>query len=165
MDVITDERVGKGGILVKMYFDMQEKDKEKLQPLLVDLLNNRLLKEKGVVFGYGKINEPLERDGTFITSAIITILFDSIIPLANVVFSYAPAAIEVLKPEKEFALKSAELQSLLLDLSNVSIMYSRYILENVLKPEELQKIRQQLQNRAELGKKLLDSSKSNGEKK
>ena len=34
VDRTTDEKVAKGGVLAKLYFDMQNKDKEKLQPLL-----------------------------------------------------------------------------------------------------------------------------------
>ena len=43
-----------------------------------------------------------------------------------------------------------------MDLSQISVDYSKYILEKVLKPEELEKIKSQMENRAETGKKLLE---------
>ncbi len=166
VDLVTDEKVRNGGILVRFYFDVQDKDREKLQPLLIDLINNRLLKEKGVVYCYGKIDEPIERDGVFLTSAIVTALFDSLSPLFGVIFAYAPAGIEVLKPEHEFNLKVHELQSLLVDMSGVSINYSRYILEKVLSPQDVAEIKKQIENRIEVGKKAMgksDDAKATGE--
>ncbi len=162
VDIVTDEHVEQGGVLVRMYFDVQDKERDRLQPLLVDLINNRLLKEKGVVYCYGKINEPLERDGMFITSAVVTTLFKSLGPLVNVVFNYAPMAIELIKPEKEFHMKTSELQSVLLDLSSVSLTYSRYMLERIMKKEDLEAVRKQIENRIEVGKKAIEDSKKEG---
>ena len=122
---ITEETVKNGGLLIRLYFDMQDKDKDKRQPLLADLLNNRLLKEKGIVYGYGKIREPIESNGLFVTSAVITVLLKSISPAINIMFNYAPVAVEVLKPEKEACITASELQTILLDISNVSIVYSK----------------------------------------
>lgn len=155
VDQVTEEKIRNGGILARFYFDVQHKEKEKLQPALVDLVNNRLLKETGVVYGFGKIEEPIEKDGIFITSAVVTILFEGLAPLINVVFNYAPAGVEVLKPEKELHVRTPELQSLLIDLSNVSINYSKYILEKVLTPEEVRDIKKQLENRAAIGKEAM----------
>lgn len=157
VEIVTEEKIAKGGILVKFYFDMQHKDKEKLQPLLIDLINERLMKEHGVVYCYGSVEEPLEKDGTFITSAIVTILFDSFKPLIGVAFRYSPAGIEIMKPEGSMTFKIYELQSILMDLSQISLDYSRYILEKVLKPEDLENISTQLENRADIGKRLLDN--------
>ena len=35
LDRVTEEKILKGGVLAKLYFDMQDKDKDKLQPLMV----------------------------------------------------------------------------------------------------------------------------------
>ncbi len=155
VDKLTNEKVAKGGILVKLYFDMQHKDKDKLQPLMADLINERLMKEKGVVYCYGSIETPLERDGIFTTSATVTVLFDSFFPLIGVAFNYAPAGIEILRPEKEIHFTTAEMQSLILELSQISVTYSKYILEHVLKPDEMDSISNALDTRAEIGKKFI----------
>ncbi len=162
VDVVTEENVRNGGLLVKMYFDMQHKDKDKLKPLMVDLVNNRLMKEKGVVYCYGAVAEPIENKDTFITNARVTVLVQNFTALVNIVFNYAPAGIEIIKPEKSVEFKVAELQGILIDLSQISVGYSKYILEKVLTPEEKQDIAKSLESRAELGKKMLEK-KDNGE--
>ncbi|MDE1871551.1 MAG: hypothetical protein KGI06_04930 [Candidatus Micrarchaeota archaeon] len=156
VEKVTEEKIAKGGVLVKLYFDMQHKEKDKLQPLLVDLINERLMKEPGVVYCYGSVEEPLEKEGTYITSAMVTMLFDKFQPLVGVAFRYAPAGIEILKPSNTMSFKIFELQAMLMDLSQISVDYSKYILEKVLKPEDIENIRTQLENRTETGKKLLE---------
>ncbi len=161
VEKLTDEKIAKGGVLVKLYFDMQHKEKEKLQPLMADLINERLMKEKGVVYCYGSIEEPIEKDGVFTTSAIITVLFDSFFPLIGVAFNYAPAGIELLRPEKEMRFTTAQLQSMLLELSRISVMYSKYILEHVMNPEEIETLNKTLDARTEIGKKFIGKNNEN----
>jgi hypothetical protein len=156
VDKVTEEKIAKGGVLVKLYFDMQHKDRSQLQPILVELINEHLMKEKGVVYCYGAIEEPLQKGEMFITSASVTMLFDSFFPLVGIAFSYSPAGIELLKPNTTMTFRASELQSMLMDLSQISINYSKYVLEHVMKPEDLANINQQLNNRAELGKKLIE---------
>ncbi|MCL4389535.1 MAG: hypothetical protein M1528_01795 [Candidatus Marsarchaeota archaeon] len=162
MDRVTEEKLAVGGLLVRFYFDIQHEDKERLQPLLVDLINNRLLKEPGVVYSYGTIEEPIKKDKYFITSATVNVLFESIKTLVPIVFKYAPIGIEVLKPQKDIRLNVWDLQSMLMDISQMSTEYSRYILEKVLKPEEIEAIHKEMENRKELGTKLI---KKDGENK
>ncbi|MGD0729233.1 MAG: hypothetical protein ABR981_04110 [Candidatus Micrarchaeaceae archaeon] len=159
VEKVTEEKVSKGGFLVKLYFDMQHTEKEKLQPLMVDLINEQLMKEKGVVYCYGAIEEPLEKDGIFITSAMVTVLFDKFMPLINVAFNYSPAGIEILQPQHDITFKTFELQSILMDLSQISLDYSKYVLERVMKPEDIAKISEQLNRRTEMAKKFLDENK------
>ena len=80
------------------------------------------------------------------------------------IFNYAPAALEIIKPEKEVHIKTAELQSLLIDISNLSIQYSKYILEKVLDPKEIENIKKQMDNRAEIGRKAIEKKRDNEEK-
>ncbi len=164
LDEVTMEKLAKGGILAKLYFDMQDPDREKLQPLMVNLINEHLLKERGVVYCYGSVEEPLEKDNVFITSAIVTMLFDGLPGLVNIAFNYSPAGVEILKPDKELPVKVNELQSIILELSQISFNYSKYVLEKVLKPEELNNIKKQMDARAELGKKFMQSGKPDEKK-
>ena len=156
VDIVTEENIRNGGILAKLYFDMQHKEKDKLKPLMVDLINNRLLKENGVIYCYGTIAEPIEGKDTFITNARVTLLTQNFTALVNIVFNYAPAGIEIIKPEKSVEFKIAELQGILLDISQISVGYSKYILERVLTPAEKEDIAKSLESRAELGKKMLE---------
>ena len=153
VDRVTEETVAKGGVLVKLYFDMRHNEKDKLQPLMADLINERLMKEQGMVYCYGAIEEPLERDGIFITSGVVTVLFDSFLPLIGIAFRYAPAGVEIIKPTKEMVFKPMDLQRMLMDISDISINYSKYILERVLSPEDREAVVKHLEDRAELGKR------------
>jgi len=162
---VTDEKVAKGGLLVKFYFDMQSEDKEKLQPLLVDLINERLMKEPGIVYCYGAVEEPIKRDKYFITSAAVHVLFENIRNLVMIAFKYAPIGVEIIKPQKDLHVNVWDMQSMLLDVSQFSVDYSRYILEKVLSSEDMAKINQDLENRREIGKKLMENRPKEGEEK
>ena len=159
LERVTEEKVAKGGILVKLYFDMQSEDKEKLQPLLVDLINERLLKEPGIVYCYGAIEEPIKHEKYYITSATVHVLFENMRNLMLIAFKYAPIGAEILKPQKDLHVNVWDLQSAILDVAQFSTEYSRYILEKVLKPEDFDTIMKDLKNREVLGKKLIDSKK------
>ena len=165
VDRVTEEKVARGGVLVKFYFDMQHKDKEQLQPLMTDLINNRLMKEKGVVYCYGAIEEPLQQKDVYTTSAMVTVLFENFMSIINIAFNYAPAGIEIIKPTKDMSFRIGELQNMLMDMSQLSAAYSRFILERVLKPDEIDAMNKSLMNRAEIGKRFLekrDAEKSDG---
>ncbi|MEM3404979.1 MAG: hypothetical protein QW144_02035, partial [Candidatus Micrarchaeaceae archaeon] len=129
LEAVTDEAIKKGGILAKLYFDMQSEREEDLQPLMVDLINNRLLKTPGVIYCYGSIDEPIKADNTYSTNAVLNILFKDVAALINVSFNFIPAGIEIIKPEGEISLKPAELQALALDVAQISVEYTKYILE------------------------------------
>ncbi|MEM3860115.1 MAG: hypothetical protein QW478_12060, partial [Candidatus Micrarchaeaceae archaeon] len=131
---------------------------EDLQPLMLDLVNNRLLKTPGVIYCFGSIDEPIkiDKDNVYSTSATLTVLFKNLSTLVSVAFSFAPAAIEVVKPEKEYRLTIAELQAIALNAAQVSVDYSQYILSRVLSKEDFNKIDQELKRREALGKRFLD---------
>ncbi|MGC8676187.1 MAG: hypothetical protein ACP5T3_01565 [Candidatus Micrarchaeia archaeon] len=162
LEELTYKTIASGGILAKLYFDMQSEKQEDLQPLMADLINNRLLKTPGVVYCYGSIEEPIfiEQDKVYSTSATVTVLFKNMASLVNVAFNFAPAGIEVLKPDKEYRLSIAELQTIVLDAAQISVNYSQYILSKVLSKEDFAKIDSELKRREELGKKLF-ANKSN----
>ncbi|MGC8651735.1 MAG: hypothetical protein ACP5UH_00575 [Candidatus Micrarchaeia archaeon] len=164
VEALTEEKISKGGVLARLYFDMQNTDKEKLQPLMAELINDHLLKEPGVVYCYGAIDEPLEKDGIYITNAVLTLLVDNFVPLVGIALRYSPAGIEIIKPEKEMVFKISSLQSLLMDLSLFSLNYSKYVLEKVLKPEDIENLNKQIENRAELGKRLMEKKKGDEQK-
>lgn len=105
----------------------------------------------------------MEKDGVFITSAIATVLVEKFVTLVNIAFGYSPAGVEILKPDREILFKPMELQSMLLDISQISLNYSRYVLERVLKPEDLTKITTQLENRALIGKRLMEKKEEKKE--
>ncbi len=163
MEDITNKAIKQGGVLARLYFDMQSEKPDDLQPLLADLVNNNILKAQGVLYCYGSIDEPIKVEDMYSTNAIVVALFKDLAALINVSFAFAPAGIEVLKPEKEYVLKPSEIQSIALDIANVSTTYSQYILSKTLSKEDFEKIRQNIKNREALGKRLIEKGKGEGE--
>jgi hypothetical protein len=161
MDLLTEKTIQKGGILAKLYFDMESEKKDDLQPLMADLINNRLLKTPGVLYCYGSIEEPLKLENSYTTSAIVTALVKDFKVLVGVAFMFSPAGIEVLKPEHEYVLKMHDMQSILTNLSSTSAEYAQYILSRVLTKEDYEKIKRDVHNREEIGRKLLDKARGN----
>lgn len=158
MNKLTEDTISAGGVLLRFYFDMQNKDKDKLQPLLVDLINERLLKEKGVVYCYGAIEEPLEFEGLYSTSATVTILLENMRSAIMVVFRYAPVGIELIQPIRAISMKASDVQGMLMDISQTADNYSRYILQSVLTEEQRQNLNKDILKRAEHGKQLIEKN-------
>ncbi len=156
VEAVTEDKIAKGGVLARLYFDVQDTDKSKLQPMLTELISEHLLKERGVVYCTGTIEDPIEKNGIFITSASVMILLESFAPLINIAFRYAPAGCEILRPERELCLRTNQLQSLVLDVSEIATGYSKYMLEKVMDKDALEDFKKRLDNRAELGKRLME---------
>ncbi len=156
LEEVTHKAIRNGGLLVKLYFDMQSQKKDDLQPLMTDLINNQLLKSPGVIYCAGVIDEPIQLEDVYSTNAIVTVLFKDIGALINVVFNFAPIGVEIQKPEGEYTVKISDLNGVLVTLSQISSEYSKYILTKVLGKEELDKVNQSLRMREELGKRLID---------
>ncbi len=162
IEEVTHKTVQTGGVLVKIYFDMQSEEKDQLQPLMADFVNNSILKFPGVVYCFGTIDEPIAVDKGYSTTSTLTVLFKDLGSLIGLVFRYTPAGVEILKPEKDYVLKIPVLQSMLLDVANISLEYSKYIMSKVMKEEDYQKVLDDIKKREELGKKLLE--KKDGQK-
>jgi len=158
MHDMTEKALRQGGILSKLYFDMQSEKQEELQPLMTDLINNRLLKSPGVLYCFGSIDEPMKLEDVYSTNAIVTVLFNDLGALINVVFNFSPIGIEIMKPEGDYVIKARDLNSILVSLSQISAEYSKYILTRVLSGEELEKIKMDIKARQEQGKKLMERS-------
>jgi len=156
VEEVTQKALDKGGLLVKLYFDMESAKQEELQPLMVDLINNRWMKSAGVIYCFGAIDEPMKLKETYSTSATVNVLFKDLWSLVSVMFSFTPAGVEIIKPAREYVLKPNDLQALLLNVAQISLEYSNYILNRVLKKEDYDKISDQMKAREELGKKLME---------
>ncbi len=155
LEEVTQKTLQKGGLVVKLYFDVHSEEQTDLQAILADLINDKLLKAQGVVYCFGSIDEPISSNGMYTTSAIVTTLVDNLEHLFDVVFTFAPAALEVMKPQGNFVIRQSELQNALLSLSSISANYSEYVLKRVMKPEDFEKIKGDLKAREELGRRMM----------
>lgn len=162
---LTDKIILNGGLLTKMHFDMQSNKAEDLQPLMTDLINNRLLKAPGVVYCTGVIEEPIKLGDIFSTTAAMTILLTDVGAAINIAFNFAPAAIEILRPDKEVRISISHMHTILLGVSDISVKYSEYILSRVLTKDDYDKVIGEMAKREELGKKMLDNKKDPSAKK
>ncbi len=159
LEEVTRKTLERGGLLVDLYFDMESEKQEDLQPLMVDLLNNRLLKTPGIVYCTGSIEEPIKLKDTYSTNAQVSALFQDLWSLMYVMFTFTPAGVEIVKPPNEKVLKSSELHAVLLNIAQLSLEYNNYVLSRVLKKEDYDKVMEQMKHREELGKKLLEKKK------
>ena len=159
MEEVTRKAIENGGILAKAYFDMHSEKADDLQPLMTDLISNRLLKFPGVIYCAGEIDEPLKVEELYATNAVVTILVKDLWTLLNISFNFAPAGIEIIKPEKEYYLKHNDLQAIMINIAQISAQFSEYILGNVLSKDDYEKVKKDIQRREELGKKLMGEGK------
>ncbi|MGC8662235.1 MAG: hypothetical protein ACP5RT_00390 [Candidatus Micrarchaeia archaeon] len=139
---------------------MQSEKIDDLQPLMTELINNNIMKMNGVIYCYGSIDEPIKIDDTtYSTSAMLTVLFKNFGSLINLSFNYPPAGIEILRPSGEYTLKTSQMQSIILDIAQISLNYTQYILEKTLSPEDFKKIKETLERREKLGREIIEKSK------
>ncbi|MEW5955288.1 MAG: hypothetical protein AB1626_01985 [Candidatus Micrarchaeota archaeon] len=154
VEKLMDDAVKAGAVRAVLYFDAQGTDKEALQNALVDLVG-RLTKEKGVLYCAGEIAGAVEANekGVYSSYGEVKILTKAFADLHNIALTYGPASVEILKPS-EVKLNLDEAQAVLLDASQSSQDFVKYIMEKTLKPEEREKYMEQVKRRAELGKAL-----------
>ncbi len=76
--------------------------------------------------------------------------------MLNVSFAFAPASVEVLKPDREYRLKPGDIQAIALNVATISVDYSHYILERVLNKDDIEKVKDDIKRREELGRKFLE---------
>jgi len=153
VDKLTKETLGKGGVLALLYFDLHGSSKDMVQSLGVGFVD-KILKEPGVIYALGEINEPLEKEKLFSTSLEVKLLAKDFATLAKLCADHSPFSIEILRPDR-LELPVEKAHELLVHLSNTTYEYKKYILERVAKPEEAERYKQSLKNKLEIGRKLL----------
>lgn len=157
VDKVTDKVIGQGGLLSLLYFDIHGSKRETIQQLGVGFVQ-KLLKEPGVVYARGQIEEPLMNEDMYSTSIEVRILTKTLSDLARICSSYSPFSVEVLKPT-EVKLGLDQVHDLLIDISTVTYEYKKHIIEKTATKEDLEKYKKNLENKAKLGKILMEKKK------
>ena len=160
IDKLTKDTIAKGGVLAMLYFDLHGTSKETLQALGAGFVD-KVLKEHGVVYALGEISDPIEQEKLFSTSFQVKLLTKSFADLTRLCASYSPFSVEILRPDK-LELSVEQAHELLVQLSNATYEYKKYILERVAKPEEAERYKQSLKNKIEVGKKILEMKDNRG---
>jgi len=158
IEEVNDEIVKKGGLLVVMYFDVHGNSPDIIQNSMVDMVG-RLTHEPGVVYATGSIDEPIEFEGMHSTSAEVKLLATDFNSLLSVCFRYGPIGIDVIKPE-EMKLSLPQLHTILLNVSQISQEYTKFVYGKLMTAEEKEDFNKKLVNRAELAKKLVEKGKA-----
>lgn len=152
VDKVTEKAVQEGGVLALLYFDLHGTDKETLVNLGTGLVQ-KILKEKGVIFARGEIDEPMENEGLFSTSIELKVLTEDVVSLAEMCANFSPFSLEILEPQ-EFRLPVSHMQDLFMFVSSNAHDYKKYILQKLSTPEKAAEYAKTLHHRAELGKKM-----------
>jgi len=153
-DKLTKATVQKGGVLALLYFDAHTKTKEKAQEIGAGFVS-QLLKEPGVIFAVGEIDEPIQDRDLFSTSIQVKILVSTFHQLANVCAVHSPFSIEIIQPD-EITITLGQAHELLMNLSTITADYKKYIMEKLTTPEEREKYARILEKKAELGRRILE---------
>lgn len=154
LNSLIKKTVNDGGVLALLYFDLHGTDKETLVQLGAGLVQ-KILKEEGVVFAKGEIDEPMENEKLFSTSIEMKVLTKDLSSLAGLCSNFCPFSLEVLEPQ-EIRLDTSHMQDLLMYISSSSHDYKKYIIEKLSTPQTRAEYAKNIKNRAEIGKKLLE---------
>ena len=149
---LIDRTVKDGGVLSLLYFDLHGNQKEALQNFGIGFVQ-KLLKEPGVLYAQGEIDEPTETEGALSTTLEVKVLTKDLMGVARLCATYSPFSVEILKPEN-FALSVAELHELLMFIGSTTHDYKKYIMEKVATPEDLEKYKRTLEGRIRMGESL-----------
>jgi hypothetical protein len=136
-----------------MYFDLHGTGKEAIQKIGVGFVQ-KLLKEPGVRYAQGEIDEPIEAEGVYSTSLEIKVLTQDLMSLARLCAINSPFSVEILRPDS-FKLPIAQLHELLMFISSTTHDYKKYIMEKVATPEDRERYKRHLEQRLKMGEKLL----------
>ena len=154
VDEITDDAIKEGGYLAMVYFDLHGPTSDEVKNIMVGFLG-KLTHEVGVIYAVGEIDQPVEKGGMFSTWAEVKLLAKDFSTLVRIATQYSPIGIEILRPN-EVRLPLGEAQGVLLDISQISLNFTRMIMERVLSKEEVEVYKQKMAQRSELGRKLLE---------
>jgi hypothetical protein len=151
---ITEEAIRDGGYLTNMYFDLHSKSEAGARNLMVGFIS-KLTKEMGVIYAVGEIDKPVEKDGIYSTWAEVKLLARDFSTMVRICSQYSPIGIEILRPDM-VKVPLGEAQSVLLDISQTSQNFTRLIMEKALNETERAEFKKKMEQRAELGRKLLE---------
>jgi len=144
--------IDNGGYFVRFYFDMHANDADNLQNIMVGFVG-KITKEEGVPMAVAEIDEALETEGTFSSTAKVSILTNSFSDLVRLTQTYAPIAIEVEEP-LDAKIDAGEMQQALMGISTTNQELTQHILTRTMTDEQKKKFEKHMVIKAILGKKI-----------
>lgn len=151
---LIEEHIKKGAILAVLYFDVHANNKEAVHPTLVELVS-KLTREFGVISSVGELDEPIENNGMWSSSAEVTVLMRDFSSLSNLCIRYGPIGVEVIKPD-QIKLDLGEAQRTLLNISQIGQEFANYVITKVMSKDEKAAFDRKMAAKADIGKKLME---------
>jgi hypothetical protein len=154
VEKVTKDAVAKGGVLTIMYFDLHGNSREVLQNLGAGFVE-KLLKEPGVIYAVGEIDDPLlSQDGKFYSTSVeVKILVKEFLALSYLCANYSPFSIEILRPD-DIKLTIDQAHDMLMAVATTAFDYKKFIIERMSKQEDVATYRKTLEQKIELGKRI-----------
>jgi hypothetical protein len=154
VEKVTKDAIAKGGILAILYFDLHGNNGEVLQNLGSGFVE-KLLKEPGVIYAVGEIDEPMaSADGKFYSSSVeVKILMKDFASMAMLCATYSPFSLEILKPD-QVKLTIDQAHDVLMSMATTAFDYKKFIIERMSKKEDVEIYRKTLEQKIELGKRI-----------
>jgi len=137
-DLNVEELLGEGGVLSKLFIEVQGNDREMAKKALEKTINENLLKESNAsllevrMFDLEKYGD--KKKNYFSGVAEVKLLADDFPSFVNLVMRYGPTAIEILKPQ-EVRLDYEQMHTLVSGVSALAQVYSNKIMTMLKDPE------------------------------
>lgn len=132
----VDMKLSEGGVLARIYLEVQGTDLEAAKIALENTINTKLLAEENIsvltVNMYDIIKE--EKAKYFSGVSEIEFIADDFRWFVNTVLKYGPAAVEIIEPA-EVKLSSDMMHSVVADIADYAHLYSQQIIKLLKDPE------------------------------
>lgn len=156
VEKLTKDTISNGGILSVLYFDLHGSSGKVLQELGSGFVQ-KLLKEPGVVYAIGEIDEPLlSEEGKFYSTSVeVKILTKDFLSLLNICSAHSPYSLEITRPS-EMRLTVDKLHEILMHVASTTFEYKKHIIEKMSSPSEREMYKLNLEQKVALGKRLAE---------
>jgi hypothetical protein len=145
-DVDVDEKLGEGGVLSRVYLEVQGNNREAAKKALEATVFNKMANEPDFYVLEVRMFDLVKQEDSEKYSGVIEIksVARDFRNFLSVIMRYGPSAIEILSPE-EITLKSDEMHSIVADVSDFAQSYFTHLF-SMLKDEERVALYQKMLN-------------------
>ncbi len=128
--------ISEGGVLAKIYLEVQGNDLDAAKLALENTVQNRLAAEENISILKVSMYDILKDEKNEVFSGVAEIEFvaDDFRWFLNTILRYGPAAVEIIEPS-EVKLPMAMMHSISADVADFSHLYSQQIIKLLKEPE------------------------------
>lgn len=155
---LITEACTRGAVHVKLFLDAHGPDKKATEDALIELVA-KLTKERKVLYCKGEIERSIEADKLFSSFASVDLVTADLNALVNIALRYAPGSVEVIEPAT-VAVSAKQVQDTVLDASQNTQQYSKFIMESTMTPEQKRDFAEMLKRKVEHGAKMREAGQA-----